>query len=86
MYNTAVYCFREVNDILHIFLSRDPVGGRQGYSDCLLTQVRDTALALQNEAPTSNANRESYVQNVEGKVCRVFQPKQSAINHSLSLR
>jgi hypothetical protein len=31
--------------------------------------VRDTALALQNEAPTSDINREYYAQNMEGKVC-----------------
>ena len=37
----------------------------------LPTQVRDTALALQNEAPTSDVNREYYAQNMEGKVCRV---------------
>jgi pre-mRNA-splicing factor RBM22/SLT11 len=35
----------------------------------LPTQVRDTALALQNEAPTSDINREYYAQNMEGKVC-----------------
>lgn len=34
----------------------------------LPTQVRDTALALQNEAPTSDINREYYAQNMEGKV------------------
>ena len=34
----------------------------------LPTQVRDTALALQNEAPTSDVNREYYAQNMEGKV------------------
>ena len=36
----------------------------------LPTQVRDTALALQNEAPTSDINREYYAQNMEGKVSR----------------
>jgi pre-mRNA-splicing factor RBM22/SLT11 len=35
----------------------------------LPTQVRDTALALQNDAPTSDINREYYAQNMEGKVC-----------------
>jgi hypothetical protein len=35
----------------------------------LPTQVRDTALALQNEAPTSDINREYYAQNMESKVC-----------------
>ncbi|TFY75220.1 hypothetical protein EWM64_g8792 [Hericium alpestre] len=34
----------------------------------LPTQVRDTALALQNEAPTSEINREYYAQNLEGKL------------------
>ena len=34
----------------------------------LPTQVRDTALALQNEAPTSEVNREYYAQNMESKV------------------
>jgi len=34
----------------------------------LPTQVRDTALALQNEAPTSDVNREYYAQNMEGKL------------------
>ncbi|KAF8077850.1 hypothetical protein FPV67DRAFT_1463221 [Lyophyllum atratum] len=34
----------------------------------LPTQVRDTALALQNEAPTSDINREYYAQNMEGKL------------------
>ncbi|KAJ3492362.1 hypothetical protein NLI96_g10 [Meripilus lineatus] len=34
----------------------------------LPTQVRDTALALQNEAPTSEINREYYAQNMEGKL------------------
>jgi len=37
----------------------------------LPTQVRDTALGLQNEAPTSDINREYYAQNMEGKVRRV---------------
>ena len=35
----------------------------------LPTQVRDTALAVQNEAPTSEINREYYAQNMEAKVC-----------------
>ena len=34
----------------------------------LPTQVRDTALAVQNEAPTSEINREYYAQNMESKV------------------
>lgn len=34
----------------------------------LPTQVRDTALAVQNEAPTSDINREYYAQNMESKV------------------
>ncbi|KAF7973414.1 hypothetical protein HWV62_15217 [Athelia sp. TMB] len=34
----------------------------------LPTQVRDTALALKNEAPTSDINREYYAQNMEGKL------------------
>lgn len=34
----------------------------------LPTQVRDTALGMQNEAPTSDINREYYAQNMEGKV------------------
>ncbi len=34
----------------------------------LPTQVRDTALGLANEAPTSDINREYYAQNMEGKV------------------
>ncbi len=34
----------------------------------LPTQVRDTALALKNEAPSSDINREYYAQNMEGKV------------------
>ena len=34
----------------------------------LPTQVRDTALAVQNEAPTSDINREFYAQNQEAKV------------------
>ncbi|KDQ61029.1 hypothetical protein JAAARDRAFT_173485 [Jaapia argillacea MUCL 33604] len=34
----------------------------------LPTQVRDTALALQNEAPSSDINREYYAQNMEGKL------------------
>ncbi|KAI0682444.1 pre-mRNA-splicing factor SLT11 [Cytidiella melzeri] len=34
----------------------------------LPTQVRDTALALQNEAPTSEVNREYYAQNMESKL------------------
>ncbi|KAF8798187.1 hypothetical protein BYT27DRAFT_7343931 [Phlegmacium glaucopus] len=34
----------------------------------LPTQVRDTALGIQNEAPTSDINREYYAQNMEGKL------------------
>ncbi|KAF7789515.1 hypothetical protein EIP86_000461 [Pleurotus ostreatoroseus] len=34
----------------------------------LPTQVRDTALAVQNEAPTSDINREYYAQNMETKM------------------
>jgi pre-mRNA-splicing factor RBM22/SLT11 len=34
----------------------------------LPTQVRDTALAVANEAPTSDINREYYAQNQEAKV------------------
>lgn len=34
----------------------------------LPTQVRDTALGIENEAPTSEINREYYAQNLEGKV------------------
>jgi hypothetical protein len=38
----------------------------------LPTQVRDTALSVQNEAPTSDINREYYAQNMESKVSRDF--------------
>jgi len=34
----------------------------------LPTQVRDTALGVQNEAPTSDINREYYAQNMEAKL------------------
>ncbi|KAF8586530.1 pre-mRNA-splicing factor SLT11 [Ramaria rubella] len=34
----------------------------------LPTQVRDTALALKNEAPSSDINREYYSQNMDGKL------------------
>ena len=34
----------------------------------LPTQVRDTALGIQNDAPTSDINREYYAQNMEAKV------------------
>ncbi|KAF8637386.1 hypothetical protein AX17_002883 [Amanita inopinata Kibby_2008] len=34
----------------------------------LPTQVRDTALAVQTEAPTSDINREYYAQNMESKL------------------
>jgi len=34
----------------------------------LPTQVRDTALKIKNEAPTSDVNREYYAQNMEGKL------------------
>jgi pre-mRNA-splicing factor RBM22/SLT11 len=39
----------------------------------LPTQVRDTALGVMNEAPTSDVNREYYAQNQETKV-RNFPP------------
>lgn len=48
----------------------------------LPTQVRDTALALQNEAPTSDVNREYYAQNMEGKVCLHPTSFKSAVNLS----
>lgn len=35
----------------------------------LPTQVRDVALGLKNEAPSSDINREYYAQNIEAKVC-----------------
>lgn len=35
----------------------------------LPTQVRDTALAMKSQAPTSDINREYFAQNMEGKVC-----------------
>ena len=34
----------------------------------LPTQVRDTALGIESEAPTSEINREYYAQNMEAKV------------------
>lgn len=34
----------------------------------LPTQVRDTALAVKNAAPTSDINREYYAQNAENQV------------------
>jgi pre-mRNA-splicing factor RBM22/SLT11 len=34
----------------------------------LPVQVRDTALGMQNEAPSSDVNREYYAQNMESKV------------------
>lgn len=34
----------------------------------LPTQVRDTALALKLDAPSSDINREYYAQNMDGKV------------------
>lgn len=40
----------------------------------LPTQVRDTALAIQTEAPTSDINREYYAQNMEAKVHLNFLP------------
>lgn len=40
----------------------------------LPTQVRDTALAIQNEAPTSEINREYYAQNMESKVRHNLHP------------
>lgn len=50
----------------------------------LPTQVRDTALASQNEASTSEVNREYYAQNMEGKVHPTSQFKESVIEHTLS--
>ena len=41
----------------------------------LPTQVRDTALALKNEAPSSDINREYYSQNMDGKVCGILAEK-----------
>ena len=38
----------------------------------LPTQVRDTALGIQNEAPTSEINREYYAQNMETKACFIY--------------
>ena len=38
----------------------------------LPTQVRDTALGVANEAPTSDINREYYAQNQEAKVRAAF--------------
>jgi hypothetical protein len=35
----------------------------------LPTQVRDTALGVVSDAPTSDINREYYAQNMESKVC-----------------
>ena len=37
----------------------------------LPTQVRDTALGLQTDAPTSDINREYYAQNMESKVSHI---------------
>ena len=34
----------------------------------LPTQVRDTALVLQNETPTNDVNRDRYAQNMEGNL------------------
>jgi pre-mRNA-splicing factor RBM22/SLT11 len=51
----------------------------------LPTQVRDTALALQNEAPTSDINREYYAQNMEGKVRLCTKPcPYYDLNHAVS--
>jgi pre-mRNA-splicing factor RBM22/SLT11 len=50
----------------------------------LPTQVRDTALVLQNETPMSDVNRECYAQNMEGKVRPTSQFNESAIDHILS--
>ena len=36
----------------------------------LPTQVRDTALGIESEAPSSEINREYYAQNMENKVRR----------------
>lgn len=49
----------------------------------LPTQVRDTALALQNEAPTSDINREYYAQNMEGKVRCALPSEPSVVNRAL---
>lgn len=38
----------------------------------LPVQVRDTALALKNQAPTSDINREYYAQNMERDVRIIF--------------
>ena len=43
----------------------------------LPTQVRDVALGLKNQAPTSDINREYYAQNIEAKVCW------QSLNHSI---
>jgi pre-mRNA-splicing factor RBM22/SLT11 len=43
----------------------------------LPTQVRDTALGVANEAPTSDINREYYAQNQETKVRNSPPPPQS---------
>ena len=50
----------------------------------LPTQVRDAALALQNEAPTGDVNRESYTQSMESKVHLTSQFKESVTDHTLS--
>jgi pre-mRNA-splicing factor RBM22/SLT11 len=50
----------------------------------LPTQVRDAALALQNEASTSDVNRESYAQSMESKVHLTSQFKESVTDHTLS--
>ena len=50
----------------------------------LLTQVRDAALAPQNEASTSGVNREYYAQNMEDKVRLTSQFKESVADHTLS--
>lgn len=53
----------------------------------LPTQVRDTALAVQSEAPTSDINREYYAQNMENKVkCFVdviVSTRVSAVRHQM---
>lgn len=38
----------------------------------LPTQVRDVALGLKNQAPTSDINREYYAQNIEAKVRNIY--------------
>ncbi|CCM04585.1 uncharacterized protein FIBRA_06766 [Fibroporia radiculosa] len=46
----------------------------------LPTQVRDTALAIENEAPTSEINREYYAQNLEGKASSRLEGNKSLLD------